>query len=154
MKITSSAFQEGWKIPERYTADGMDINPPLEVFDIPEGTKSLVLVVDDPDAQRVVGYTWLHWLVFDIPVIGKEVEIMENSVPQEAKQGVNDFKKLDYGGPSPPPGSGIHNYHFKVYALDTKLELPEMASLEAVKEAMEGHVLGEAELVGQYSRDQ
>lgn len=142
MKVTSSAFKENETIPIQYTGDGQDINPPLRIEGIPKTARSLALIVDDPDAPRG---TWLHWLVFDIPV---RDHIDEDSVP--GTQGMNDFRKTDYGGPAPP--SGTHHYHFRVYALDRKLDLPEEVSRKHVEDAMRGHILEQAELVGVYSR--
>lgn len=149
MKI-SSVFNEGEKIPIEYTADGEDINPELVISEILEKTKSLVLIVDDPDAQKVVGYTWLHWVIFDIPVEGSEVIIKKDSIP--GTPGQSTYKKAEYGGPNPPAGSGIHNYHFKIYALDKKLGLPKMSSFEDIMKSMKGHMLDNSNLVGQYSR--
>ncbi len=123
----------------------------MEICGLPEGTKSIVLVVDDPDAQRVVGYTWIHWVVFDIPVKGDSLIIEEDSIP--GKAGESTYKKREYGGPNPPVGTGIHNYHFSVYALDCFLDLEEMSSLDLIEEKMQGHVLDSYDLVGIYSRD-
>ena len=145
MKISSSAFQDGSVIPSKYTCDGEDINPPLEIKDIPEGTKSLVLIVDDPDAPMG---TFLHWLVFNI---NPDVSLIEeNSLPEGAVQGRNDFGKENYGGSCPP--SGEHRYFFKIYALDSKLELAAGSNLKEVEEAIRGHILDEAQLVGLYQR--
>jgi len=139
-----SVFENEQSIPAKYTADGDNINPPLQIVDIPENAKSLVLVVDDPDASSG---DWVHWVVFNIPI--SNAEISENSVP--GTQGENSFRKLEYGGPSPP--SGTHRYFFKVYALDSELELVEGVSKEEVETAMEGHVIESAELIGLYSRE-
>ncbi len=145
MKITSSAFENNQQIPLKYTCDGQDINPPLEISEVPKETKSLVLIVDDPDAPMG---TWVHWLVWNIdPSIAK---IEENSMPQGAVQGQNSFGKAPYGGPCPP--SGTHRYFFKVYALDIKLELDSSADKNALESAMEGHILDKAELIGLYQR--
>jgi len=145
MKITSSAFQHNTMIPAKYTCEGMDINPPLLVEDIPEKTKSLVLIMDDPDAPRG---TWIHWVVFNIPCSGKKIEIKENSIP--GVQGWNDFRRINYGGPCPP--SGTHRYFFRVYALDIMLNLKEGAKRQEVEDAMRGHILASAELVGLYKK--
>ncbi|MBD3252669.1 YbhB/YbcL family Raf kinase inhibitor-like protein [Candidatus Pacearchaeota archaeon] len=144
MKL-QSVFNNNDKIPEKYTCDGDDINPLLEISDIPENTKTLVLIVDDPDAPMGI---WVHWILFNIPVIGK---IEENSVPEGAVQGINDFKKPEYGGPCPP--GGTHRYFFKLYALDTELDLAEGATKAEVEQAMKNHVLDKTELVGLYSRN-
>jgi Raf kinase inhibitor-like YbhB/YbcL family protein len=145
MKVTSSAFKDNTMIPSKYTCDGMDINPPLIVEDIPEKTKSLVLIVDDPDAP---GGTWTHWVVFNIPYSGKKLEIKENSIL--GIQGWNDFRKVNYGGPCPP--FGTHRYFFKIYALDIMLNLNKAATKQEVENAMRGHILASAELVGLYKR--
>jgi len=143
MKV-SSTFSHNEMIPARYTADGDNINPSLDIEGIPEGTVSLVLIMDDPDAP--VG-TWDHWIVFNIPVIGK---IEEDSVPSGAVQGKNSWGRSDYGGPSPP--SGTHRYFFKLYAIDKELELSEGASKSDVLDAIEGYILDQTELIGLYSR--
>jgi Raf kinase inhibitor-like YbhB/YbcL family protein len=142
MKITSTAFKGGDRIPSKYTCDGENCNPDLHIEEIPAKTASLALIVDDPDAP---GGTWVHWVVFGIPV---SENIGEKSVP--GTQGRNDFGRLAYGGPCPP--SGTHRYFFKLYALDTKLALAEGADKRGLEKAMEGHVLAKAELVGLYSR--
>jgi Raf kinase inhibitor-like YbhB/YbcL family protein len=140
--ITSPAFENNGFVPSKYTCDGADVNPPLKIKDIPKGTESLVLIVDDPDAPMG---TWDHWIVWNIP---PTVAIDEDSVP--GIEGMNDFKKHSYGGPCPP--SGTHRYFFKVYALDTSLHLDSNARKEDVERAMEGHILAEGEMVGRYSR--
>lgn len=145
MKIFSPAFQNNETIPARYTCDGENINPPLYFEEVPEETKSLVLIVDDPDAPMG---NFLHWLIFNIPAETKLIK--ENSVPDGAKLGKNDFGKLNYGGPCPP--YGIHRYYFRLFALDINLDLTEGASREAVLEAMRNHILAESYLVGLYKR--
>jgi Raf kinase inhibitor-like YbhB/YbcL family protein len=142
LKITSSAFKNNDHIPSKYTCDGVDVNPPLTVEGIPEATKSLALIVDDPDAPMG---TWDHWVVWNIPPTEK---IGENSVP--GVEGLNDFRKHSYGGPCPP--SGTHRYFFKVYALDTKLILSANSRKKDVEKAMQEHILAKGELVGRYSR--
>ncbi len=144
LKLTSSAFKNEGRIPDKYTCMGDDISPPLEIDGIPEGAKSLVLIIDDPDAPMG---TWDHWVVFNIPLISK---IEENSVPEGGVQGINDFKKHDYGGPCPP--SGTHVYMFKLYALDITLDLDEDSKKVDVENAMEGHVLAQTKLLGTYSK--
>ncbi len=145
MIVSSSAFSEGELIPSKYSCDGEDKSPDLTVKDIPKGTKTLALIADDPDAP---GGTWTHWIVWNIPVTGTEQTIAENSVP--GVQGKNDFGKLDYGGPCPP--SGTHRYFFKVYALDSELDLAEGASVSELHKAMENKVLGQGTVMGKYSR--
>lgn len=145
MKISSPVFENNSQIPQKYTCDGQDINPPLEIRDIPEGTQSLVLIVDDPDAPMG---TFLHWLVWNISP--ETVKIEENSIPEGAIRGRNDFGKENYGGPCPP--FGTHRYFFKVYALDKKLDLVAGSKLKEIEEAMKGHILDQAELLGLYQR--
>jgi len=140
-----SVFNHNEKIPNIYTCDGEDKSPEIFISEVPGGAKSLVLIVDDPDAPAG---TWVHWLLWNIdPGIAS---IGENSIPVGAKQGMNDFKKLEYGGPCPP--SGTHRYFFKVYALDIELDLEEGSSKEELEKAMKGHMLDKAELIGVYSR--
>jgi len=129
-------------IPSTYTCEGNDINPPLDIEGIPDKAHSLVLIVDDPDAP---GKTWVHWLVWNIPITH---HIKENSVPGE--QGWNDFKRIAWGGPCPP--SGTHRYFFKVYALDTLLELSSKTTKKELEQAMGEHILAFGELVGVYKR--
>ena len=143
MKITCDKFAHNGLIPTKYTCMGANINPPLTINDIPPKAQSLVLIVDDPDAP---GGTWVHWVVYDMPV---KTKIDENTVP--GKIGINDFRDTHYGGPCPP--SGKHRYCFKLFALDTKLNLPEGQKKSQVEEAMKGHVLATDELVGLYSKD-
>ena len=143
MKLTSPAFENNKFIPAKFTCEGEDINPGLEIQDVPSGTQSLALIMDDPDAPMG---TWVHWVVFDIPVISK---IAENSIP--GKQGRNNFSRKDYGGPCPP--SGTHRYFFKLYALDKMLRLTEDISKGALEKAMQAHILEKAELVGLYKKE-
>jgi len=142
LRITSSAFVHKGFIPAKYTCDGDDINPPLEIDGIPERAQSLVLIVDDPDAPMG---TWDHWVVWDVSPAKK---IEENSVP--GTEGLNDFGKHSYGGPCPP--SGTHRYFFKIYALDTKLALSPNSRKKDVERAMEAHVLAKGEILGLYAR--
>lgn len=142
MNVSSSAFEHDGKIPQIYTCDGDNINPPLEFGNMPEGTRSLALIVDDPDAPMG---TFTHWVVWGIE-LGSNIE--ENNVP--GIEGLNDFRKAAYGGPCPP--SGTHRYFFTVYALDTQLDLEAGASREKVEDAMEGHILAKGQLMGKYSR--
>jgi len=142
LTVTSPAFEKNKFVPAKYTCDGDDVNPPLTIEGIPEETRSLVLIVDDPDAPMG---TWDHWIVWNIPPVGK---IEENSVP--GTEGLNNFNKHSYGGPCPP--SGTHRYFFKVYALDTKLELHPNTRKRNVERAMEGRILAKGEIVGLYGR--
>jgi Raf kinase inhibitor-like YbhB/YbcL family protein len=151
MQLTSTAFNEGGPIPARFTCDGSDASPALKWSAVPSGTKSLVLIADDPDAP--VG-TWVHWVLFDLPASASElVEDAPKSqyLPGGAKQGINDFKGLGYGGPCPPPGKP-HRYFFKLYALDALLDLKPGATKKEVEQAMEKHILAQAQLMGTYKR--
>jgi len=145
MKVTSSAFQEGGNIPSKFTCDGADLNPALRFEGVPAEAKSLLLIVDDPDAP--VGL-FTHWLVWNIDP--KTSEIAESSAPGGAVQGTNDFPKKGYGGPCPP--SGTHRYYFKIFALDQTLDLKPGAKRAEVDTAMRGHVIAQGELMGRYSR--
>lgn len=144
MELTS-VFEEGRRIPEKYTCDGDDINPPLEISDIPEKTKSMVIIVEDPDAQSKI---WAHWVVWNIPPRTETIE--EDSLPIGATQGVNDFGNKGYMGPCPP--SGIHRYRFKVYALNKTLSLASLSEKADVERAMSGHIIAQTTLTGVYSR--
>ncbi len=144
MRLTSSAFADEGRVPVKYTGDGEDISPPLRIEGVPEEAKSLSLVVDDPDAP--VG-TWDHWVVWNItPDTG---EIKEGITP-EGVSGRNDWGRLGYGGPAPL--SGTHRYFFKLYALDTMLDIQEGSTKEKLEDAMKGHILKKAVLMGKYSR--
>lgn len=150
IKVTSRAFEEGGMIPQKYTCDGEDVSPPLAWTSVPEGTKSLALICDDPDAPMG---TWVHWVLFNLPANIKELP--ENVPPQEtlengAKHGITDFRRIGYGGPCPP--SGTHRYYFKLYALDTELDLEAGITKAELLEAMEGHILAEGRLMGKYKR--
>ena len=142
LKVSSAAFGYEEQIPEKYTCDGKNISPPLDIENIPEEAKCLVLVVDDPDAPIA---TWVHWLVWNIPVTH---HIKENEV--HGKQGLNDFQQYHYGGPCPP--SGIHRYFFKVYALKATLNLPVSTGRLQLERAMSEHIIAFGELVGLYER--
>ena len=148
--LTSTTFAEGEPIPRKYTCDGDDISPPLEWSDPPEGVQSFALIADDPDAPTG---TWVHWVLYDLPA---ETRTLPEAVPPDAdrpdgsRHGRSGFRRLGYGGPCPP--SGTHRYSFKIYALDTVLGLAAGADKEQLLQAMEGHVLAQAELMGVYSR--
>ena len=142
MKITSPDFENNNFIPRKFTCDGENVNPGLVIEGIPEKAESLALIVDDPDASSG---TWVHWVVYDIPVSGR---IEENSVP--GTQGADSSGDKAYGGPCPP--SGTHRYFFKVYALDTTLNLKEGVKKPDLEKAMQGHILEKSELMGLYKR--
>lgn len=144
MKILSPAFQHMQMIPSFYTCEGKDISPPFLISEAPSGAKSLAFVMDDPDAPMG---TWVHWVFWNLPM--STTEIAEN-VTLSAPQGRTDFGFSHYGGPCPP--SGIHRYFFKLYALDTVLDLPAGSTKSDLEKAMIGHVLEKAELVGLYKK--
>jgi len=149
-ELTSSAFKNGSAIPSKYTCDGTDVSPPLSWSGVPAGTKSLALITDDPDAP--VG-TWVHWVMWNIPANPtslKEGLEKNAALADGTKQGISDFKRPGYGGPCPP--SGTHRYMFKLYALDTTLDLADNTTKAKLETAMKGHVLGQATLMGTYSR--
>jgi len=150
MEITSSAFGSGEMIPAKYTCDGADFSPPLEWSGSPAGTKSLALVCDDPDAPMG---TWVHWVIYDIPpsaTMLAEGITREKDLPGGGTQGINDFRRIGYGGPCPP--GGTHRYFFKLYALDTALGLKPGITKDQLLKAMRGHILVEAQLMGTYKR--
>ena len=150
LELTSTAFSEGQPIPARYTCTGEDISPPLAWRGAPPGTQSFALIMDDPDAP---GRTWVHWVVFNLPAsaTGLPAAIRsDGDLPGEAVHGQNSWRRNDYGGPCPP--SGTHRYFFKVYALDTALDLARGATKEQVLTALAGHVLAEGQLMGTYRR--
>ena len=149
-EIKSNTFTNENTIPSKYTCDGPDLSPPLSWSNPPAGTKSYALIADDPDAP--VG-TWVHWVVWNIPAGTSSLkEEMDKApkFPDGTRQGVNDFKRTGYGGPCPP--GGTHRYYFKLYALDSILDIPANATKANLEAAMKGHVLGQATLMGTYSR--
>lgn len=150
IKLKSTAFDEGGMIPRQYTCDGKDISPPLAWESVPDSTKSIALICDDPDAPMG---TWVHWVLYNLPA--NINELPENIPPQKilengAKQGTNDFRNIGYGGPCPP--GGTHRYYFKIYVLDTVLTLEAGATKTKLLKAMEGHILAEGRLMGKYKR--
>ncbi|HEX8960865.1 MAG TPA: YbhB/YbcL family Raf kinase inhibitor-like protein [Geobacteraceae bacterium] len=145
LKIASSAFTHDGSIPARFTCDGGDASPPLIVENVPVSARTLALIVDDPDAPAG---TWVHWVVWNIPASTREIH--ENSVPAASSQGKNDWGRNSYGGPCPP--SGTHRYFFKLYALDTTLDLGAATTKRGLEKAMAGHILARADLVGTYRR--
>jgi Raf kinase inhibitor-like YbhB/YbcL family protein len=144
MKITSSAFQQGGNIPSKFSCDGANTNPPLQISDAPREVKSLVLIVDDPDAPSGL---FTHWAIWNISP--QTSTIAEGSTPKGV-QATNDFGRSGYGGPCPP--SGTHRYYFKIFALDRELDLPFGAKRSQLDAAMKGHVIAQGELMGRYSR--
>lgn len=149
--VTSTAFSKGQPIPEKYTCQGRDISPPLRWTNVPPNTRSFALITDDPDAPSG---TWVHWVLYDVPAAVNELpENVARSqyVSGNARQGLNDFKHLGYGGPCPPPGKA-HRYFFKLYALDVLLGIKPGATKKDVEAAMKGHVLAEGQTMGTYQR--
>lgn len=155
MHITSSAFDDGEDIPIEHTGEGADRSPPLDVGDFPDGTRSLALIVDDPDAPST---TWVHWLIWNLP---PDLTRIPAGVPQEeevaalsgARQGTNDFDELGWGGPLPPPGHGVHHYRFTLYALSEPLDLEAGAHRDELEDALEGLTLDSTRLTGTYERE-
>ncbi|MCK4386932.1 MAG: YbhB/YbcL family Raf kinase inhibitor-like protein [Candidatus Pacebacteria bacterium] len=145
LSLISSVFANQADIPSKYTCDGENVNPPLEIFGVSENAKSLVLIMDDPDAPMG---TWDHWIKFNMPVATERIE--EGKEP-EGISGQGTGGGLDYAGPCPPDKQ--HRYFFKLYALDTELTLPEGSAKAKIEKAMEGHILQEAELMGKYERE-
>jgi len=150
MEITSQAFKQGGMIPPKYTCNGKNVSPPISWKGIPEGTKSIAVICDDPDAPMG---TWVHWVYYDIP---PQVTGLPEDIPAEERpavggtQGINDFLTIGYKGPCPP--SGTHRYFFRVYAVDMELMLPPGANNKEVLQTMEGHLLGMGELMGRFSK--
>ena len=144
ISITSPSFQAGGDIPTKFTCNGTNVSPELQISSVPNEAKSVVLIVDDPDAPRGL---FTHWIVWNIDP--KTTRVAENSAPAAGVQGTNDFGKRNYGGPCPP--SGMHRYFFKIFALDTKLELKPGARRAELDAAMRGHVLAQGELMARYS---
>lgn len=144
ISVTTPAFQAGGDIPAKFTCNGANVNPDLKINGAPNEAKSLVLIVDDPDAPHGL---FTHWIVWNIDP--KTANIGENSAPVGGIQGTNDFGKRNYGGPCPP--SGTHRYFFKIFALDTKLDLKPSARRAELDAAIHGHTLAQGELIGRYS---
>ena len=154
LKLSSSAFSTGGNIPVEHTCEGADLSPPLSWSDIPAGTKSLALIVDDPDAPDPAAprMTWVHWLLYNLPpaAAGLPEGVVPAALPAGTREGMNDWKRTGYGGPCPPIGR--HRYFHKLYALDTLLPDLERPSKVRLEKAMQGHVLAQAELIGFYQK--
>ena len=154
MQLTSSAFTHEGEIPRRHTCDGEDISPALAWNGIPDGTRGLVLIVDDPDAPdpRAPKMVYVHWVLYDIPISASGLleGVKPGDLPSGTREGLNDWKRTGYGGPCPPVGR--HRYFHKLYALDTTLGDLNTPTKAKVEKAMKGHVLGETQLMGTYSR--
>jgi Raf kinase inhibitor-like YbhB/YbcL family protein len=154
LMLTSPVFASNGAIPKQFTCEGADISPPLRWSGAPQGTKSFALIIDDPDAPdpRAPKTTWVHWVVYNIPadVTGLAEGAAKSGLPAGAKQGLNDWKRADYGGPCPPIGR--HRYFHKLYALDTVLPDLDHATKARLLDAIKGHVAAEADLVGTYQK--
>jgi len=150
VRVTSPAFEEGGTIPRQYTCDGENISPPLQWEAVPEGTRSVAVIMDDPDAP---GGTFVHWVIYDLP---PDVQELPENLPRDknfpvgGEQGINSTDQLGYLGPCPP--SGTHRYFFQVYALDEKLHLPAGETKAGLLEAMQGHILAQGQFLGRYQR--
>ncbi len=153
-ELTSPAFKNGEEIPVKYTCQGEDISPPLKWSGVPEGTKSLALIVDDPDAPDPENpkMVWVHWVLYNIPPdIGQlEEGVGKDDLPPQVDHGLNDWKRTGYGGPCPPIGR--HRYFFKLYALDTLIRGLKRPTKQELERAIRGHVLSKAELIGTYKK--
>jgi Raf kinase inhibitor-like YbhB/YbcL family protein len=155
IRITSSAFNHNEPIPKKHSGDGEDVSPALSWSDLPEGTKELALIMDDPDAPRPE--PWVHWVIYKLPggLDGLPEAVAETKTlarPEGAMNGKNTWGTLGYRGPAPPPGHGVHHYHFKLYALDAELDAQPGLNKTQLLSKMEGHVLAEGELIGTYER--
>jgi Raf kinase inhibitor-like YbhB/YbcL family protein len=150
LEIMSTAFSSGESIPTKFTCDGDDVSPPLQWSDPPQGTQSFALIADDPDAPAG---TWVHWVLFNMPAESRSLPESVSPDPDltdGGRHGENSWGRLGYGGPCPP--SGTHRYFFKLYALDSALDLAAGARKDKLLNAMEGHILGQTEVMGVYSR--
>ena len=147
MKLESSAFENGKVIPRKYGYKTENFSPPLQISEIPEGTKSLVLIMDDPDAMGAVGKVWVHWVLWNISSDTKEIH--ENSIPENSIEGKTDFDEIGYGGPAPPDKE--HTYIFKIYALNKILNLKKGSTKEEIEKSMKQHILDEVKLEGKFA---
>ncbi len=150
IKIKSKVFDEGEPIPVKYTCSGIDVSPPLEWESLPEDTVSIAIICEDPDAP---GGTWSHWVIFNLPAVARNLpehvmgrEILDNG----AVQGLNDFGKVGYGGPCPP--NGTHHYYYKIFALNTKLDLPPRTTRKTFLESINEHVIDQGQIMGTFTR--
>jgi Raf kinase inhibitor-like YbhB/YbcL family protein len=155
LTIQSPSFNNNGPIPKQFTCEGKDISPALSWSSIPEGTKSLVLIVDDPDAPdpKAPKMTYVHWVLYNLPAnsTGLPEAVKESDLPKGTGQGINDWKKTGYGGPCPPIGT--HRYFFKLYALDTTLPALNPGTKSQVEAAMQGHIIGQGTLMGTYIKE-
>ncbi len=155
MTVECPAFGSGQTIPTQYTGEGQDVSPPLTWSGMPQAAKELALICDDPDAPTP--QPWVHWVIYKIPASATGLpenvaKTAQTGGEVTASQGINSWSRIGYGGPMPPPGHGVHHYHFKLYALDTPLEVAAGLDKEALLNAMSGHIIAEGELIGTYQR--
>jgi len=152
LRISSPAFTDGGEIPASFTCEGRDLSPELLFEGVPEGTQSLALIVDDPDAPDPAApkMTWVHWVLLDLPPDTSKLPEGVTALPGGTREGLNDWKRTGYGGPCPPIGR--HRYFFKLYALDAKLPHLEQPTKAKLLQAMEGHILADAQIIGTYRK--
>jgi len=152
LRISSPVFTDGGEIPASFTCEGRDLSPELLFEGVPEGTRSLALIVDDPDAPDPAApkMTWVHWVLFDLPPDTSKLPEGVTALPGGTREGLNDWKRTGYGGPCPPIGR--HRYFFKLYALDAKLPHLEQPTKAKLLQAMEGHILADAQIIGTYRK--
>jgi Raf kinase inhibitor-like YbhB/YbcL family protein len=157
IQVTSSAFTQGSEIPAKHTGEGADVSPPLAWSNLPEKTKELALICDDPDAP---GSTWVHWVIYKIPAdakglpekVARKPELADPAGAVQGKNSWTDGNDIGYRGPMPPPGHGVHHYHFKLYALDAPLDAAPGLDKKGLLAKMKTHILAEGELIGTYER--
>jgi len=149
MKLTSAAFTDKSELPSKYTCDGGSISPPIQWEEVPSGTKSFVLIYDDPDT---VSGTWDHWILYNIPATTTSISEAAKALPEGTQVGLNSWPKEGYGAPCPPHGTGTHRYIFHLYALNSSLNLPDKANRKQVSDAMKNNIIDKATLVGLYKR--
>ena len=147
MKLESSSFKNGETIPKKFGYKNGNVSPSLIISEAPESAKSLVLIMDDPDAMGAVGKVWVHWVLWNIPIEIKKID--ENSIPENSIEGETDFGEIGYGGPAPPDKE--HTYIFKLYALDTLLNLSKSSTKKDVENSMKYHIVDETKLTGKYA---
>jgi Raf kinase inhibitor-like YbhB/YbcL family protein len=152
LKLSSASFQNNQPMPAKHSCEGADASPALKWEGAPPATKSVALICDDPDAP---GGSWVHWVIYGISAATSELPegVAKTDTVSGVKQGVNDFGNVGYGGPCPPRGHGMHHYHFRLFALDTELNLAARVKRAQLESAMKGHIVAQTELVGTYQRD-
>ena len=152
LTISSPEFEDGGAIPSKFTCEGEDASPVLRFSGVPAGAKTLVLIVDDPDAPDPAApkMTWVHWVIFNLPPDTAELGESVEQLPAGAENGLNDWKRTGWGGPCPP--TGRHRYFFKLYALDTRLEGLSEPRKDDVLAAIKGHVIAEKRIIGTYKK--